>query len=186
MFQRFAGEVVTLSIPSSIEDKFRKYRKMNNMKEIETIWSGQDSAGPLLDSEILRNIRKKLEMGKLQLHSRERVEILQLINTILLLSQSIKVEYWNIGYFCMVSADEERLHEEEKATVLEMLINYEGVLYPTLAEEYRYQELTALEYYTEKEQMEYENFINKYWKVNYVGKMEMGNLSKSKWSAYYD
>ncbi|MEC5237780.1 hypothetical protein [Bacillus mycoides] len=45
MFQRFAGGEITLSILSSIEDKLRKYRKMNNMKEIETIWSGQDSAG---------------------------------------------------------------------------------------------------------------------------------------------
>ncbi|MBE7129468.1 hypothetical protein [Bacillus mycoides] len=176
MFQRFAGGEITLSIPSSIEDKLRKYRKMNNMKEIETIWSGQDSAGPLLDSEILRNIRKKLEMGKLQLLSREKVEILQLINTILLLSQSVKVEYWNIGYFCMVSANEEQLHEEEKTTVLEMLINYEGILYPTLSEENRYQELTALEWCTEKEQMEYEKFITKYWKVKYAGKMEMDNL----------
>ncbi|MEC3465963.1 hypothetical protein P9149_29455, partial [Bacillus thuringiensis] len=63
-----------------------------------------------------------------------------------------------------------------KKTVLEMLINYEGILYPTLSEEYRYQELTALECCTEKEHMEYENFITKYWKVNYAGKMEMGNL----------
>ncbi|MEC5237781.1 hypothetical protein [Bacillus mycoides] len=130
----------------------------------------------MLDSEILRNIRKKLEMGKLQLLSREKVEILQLINTTLLLSQSVKVEYWNIGYFCMVSANEEQLHEEEKTTVLEMLINYEGILYPTLSEENRYQELTALEWCTEKEQMEYEKFITKYWKVNYTGKMEMDNL----------
>ena len=86
----------------------------------------------------------------------------------------------------MVSANEEQLHEEEKKTVLEMLINYEGILYPTLSEEYGYQELTALECFTEKEYMEYEKFINKYWKVNYAGKMEMDNPRKSKWSAYYD
>ncbi|MGF1436896.1 hypothetical protein ACQUW6_21890 [Bacillus thuringiensis] len=176
MFQRFAGGEMTLSIPSSIEDEIRKYRRVNHMKEIENIWSGQDSAGPLLNGEILRDIRKRLEMGKLRLHNKEKVQILQLMNAILLLAQSVKVEYWNIGYFCMVSANEEQLHEEEKKTVLEMLINYEGILYPTLYEEYRYQELTALECCTEKEHIEYENFITKYWKVNYVGKMEMGNL----------
>ncbi|KAA6449294.1 hypothetical protein F8161_19775 [Bacillus cereus] len=172
MFQRFAGGEMTLSIPSSIEDEMRKYRRVNHTKEIENIWSGQDSAGPLLNSEILRDIRKRLEMGKLQLHNNEKVEILQLINAILLLSQSVKVEYWNIGYFCMVSANEEQLHEEERTTVLEMLNNY---VYPTLSEEYRHQELDALEFYTEKEHMEYEKFI-KYWKVNYAGKIEMGNL----------
>lgn len=176
MFQRFAGGEMTLSIPSSIEDEIRKYRRVNYMKEIENIWSGQDSAGPLLNGEILRDMRKRLEMGKLQLHNKEKVEILQLINTILLLSQSVKVEYWNIGYFCMVSANEEQLHEKEKAVVLELLIKYEGVLYPTSSEEYRYQELAALECYTKKEHIEYENFITKYWKVNYAGKMEMGNL----------
>ncbi|KAA0794849.1 hypothetical protein [Bacillus sp. BPN334] len=176
MFQRFAGGEMTLSIPSSIEDEMRKYRRVNHMKEIENIWSGQDSAGPLLNTEILRDIRKRLEMGKLQLHNNEKVEILQLINAILLLSQSVKVEYWNIGYFCMVSANEEQLHEEERTTVLEMLNNYEGILYPTLSEEYRHQELDALEFYTEKEHMEYEKFITKYWKVNYAGKIEMGNL----------
>ena len=44
MFQRFAGGEMTLSIPSSIEDEIRKYRRVNYMKEIENIWSGQDSA----------------------------------------------------------------------------------------------------------------------------------------------
>ncbi|HDR7714138.1 TPA: hypothetical protein QCX89_006304, partial [Bacillus cereus] len=73
MFQRFAGGEMTLSIPSSIEDEIRKYRRVNHMKEIENIWSGQDSAGPLLNGEILRDIRKRLEMGKLRLHNKEKV-----------------------------------------------------------------------------------------------------------------
>ncbi|HFJ9281048.1 TPA: hypothetical protein ACGW6Z_005305 [Bacillus cereus] len=167
MFKVERQNVCALAIPMTIAEQVIEYRNQSGMADLEELSTGYEDTGYVVKAKVVRNLKQHITKGKNNLNTKERMYLLEIFNYLPICGIQLKVEHWNLAYFCICADLEQSLNEKEIENLIEFIELAEGNIFPSEEEEKREKMLYSKIYgeggeVTEKEEQEYKNLLEKY------------------------